>query len=89
MSDINKNELSNIPLPTEKDRYNRSQNVSPYFSGGFPDIKRLFRQIKLDDVLLLGLIILIATDDDCDNFLLVLLVFIFLAGFDMHLFTSF
>lgn len=85
MPDINNNELSNIPLPTEKDHYNRPHNISPYSSGGLPDFKKLFKHIRLDDILLLGLIILIATDDDCDNFLLVLLVFIFLAGFEMQL----
>jgi hypothetical protein len=77
-------ELSNIPLPTEKE-HNRRSAVSP-FSGGLPDIKNLLHSIQLDDILLFGLIILIATDDDCDNFLLVLLVFIFIAGFDNKLF---
>jgi hypothetical protein len=82
---MNDNELSNIPLPTEKENSNRPL-TSPLFSGGFPDIKDLLRHIQLDDILLLGLIILIATDDDCDNFLLVLLIFIFIAGFDKQLF---
>jgi len=89
MRDIENNELLNIPLPTEKDHHKRHHNVSPFTSGGLPDFKNLFKHIKLDDILLLGLIILIATDDDCDNFLLVLLVFIFLAGFDKQLFSFF
>jgi len=86
MRDIDNNELSNIPLPTEKDHFKKPQNVSPYTMGGLPDFKKLFKNIRLDDILLIGLIILIATDDECDNFLLVLLVFIFLAGFDIQLF---
>ncbi len=80
-------ELSNIPLPTEKE-YNRHAAVSP-FSGGLPDIRKLLHSIQLDDILLFGLILLIATDDDCDNFLLVLLIFIFIAGFDKQLFPFF
>lgn len=79
--------LSNIPLPTEKDSYKRPQPVSPFLSGGLPDLKSLFKHIKLDDILLFGLIILIATDDDCDNFLLILLAFVFLAGFDSSFFN--
>jgi hypothetical protein len=80
------NELSNIPLPTEKDTYKKPQGTSPFFSSGLPDLKKMFKHIQLDDILLLGLIILIATDDDCDNFLLVLLAFIFIAGLDKQLF---
>lgn len=82
------NELSNIPLPTDKDNamYEHSHSPSPAYYGGFSDIKNLLKKIQLDDILLLGLIILIATDDDCDNFLLVLLIFIFLAGLDKQLF---
>ena len=76
--------LSNIPLPTVRE-HNRHPGLSP-FSGGLPDIKKLLHSIQLDDILLFGLIILIATDDDCDNFLLVLLIFIFIAGFDKTLF---
>ncbi len=80
------NELSNIPLPTEKDTYKKPGAMSPLFSSGLPDLKKMFKHIQLDDILLLGLIILIATDDDCDNFLLVLLAFIFIAGLDKQLF---
>ena len=81
-------ELLNIPLPTEKDNvmYPRASSSSPDYHGGFPDIKGLRKKIQLDDILLLGLIILIASDDDCDNFLLVLLIFIFIAGLDKQLF---
>ncbi|NLK69292.1 MAG: hypothetical protein GX283_09030 [Clostridiaceae bacterium] len=82
------NELLNIPLPSEKDDYMRSSYthpISPAFLGGVPDIKELLKKIQLDDILLLGLIILLATDDNCDNFLLILLVFIFLAGLDIQL----
>ncbi|MDD4296222.1 MAG: hypothetical protein PHC69_04600 [Ruminiclostridium sp.] len=86
MPGFDNNELSNIPLPTEKDSYKRPKVVSPHFSSGLPDLKNLFKHIQLDDILLFGLIILIATDDDCDNFLLVLLAFIFLTGFDKQLF---
>lgn len=85
MAGINNDELSYIPLPTEKENKSRPLLASP-FSGGLPDIKNLLHQIQLDDILLFGLIILIATDDDCDNFLLVLLIFIFIAGFDKQLF---
>lgn len=77
-------DLSNIPLPTERET-DKHPAVSP-FSGGLPDFKKLLHRIQLDDILLFGLIILIATDDDCDNFLLVLLIFIFIAGFDKQLF---
>lgn len=77
------NELINIPLPTEKD--NVMYDNSPAYHGGLTDIKGLLKKIQLDDILLLGLIILIASDDDCDNFLLVLLVFIFIAGLDKQL----
>ena len=80
-------DLANIPLPTEKEA-NRYPVASPY-SGGLPDLKRLLHSIQLDDILLFGLIILIATDDDCDNFLLVLLIIIFIAGFDKQLFPFF
>ncbi len=86
MSDISKSEFSNIPLPTEKDINIKPPAASPIFSGGLPDLKSLFRRIQLDDILLFGLIILLATDDDCDNFLLVLLVFIFITGIDKQLF---
>lgn len=82
-------ELLNIPLPTEKEdnKYPHAPSYSSdYHHGGFPDIKGFLKKIQLDDILLLGLIILIASDDDCDNFLLVLLIFIFLAGLD-NLFT--
>lgn len=84
------NELINIPLPTEKENvyYPHSDSHSPADYGGFPDIKGLLKKIQLDDILLLGLIILIASDDDCDNFLLVLLIFIFIAGLDKQLFSS-
>ncbi|AGC69496.1 hypothetical protein Cst_c25390 [Thermoclostridium stercorarium subsp. stercorarium DSM 8532] len=77
-------ELLNIPLPTEKDniKYPQVPSVSDDYHGNLPDIKGLLKKIQLDDVLLLGLIILIASDDDCDNFLLALLIFIFLAGLD-------
>jgi len=77
-------ELLNIPLPTEKDniKYPHAHTSSPDYHGGFPDIKSFLKKIELDDIILLGLIILIASDDDCDNFLLVLLIFIFLAGLD-------
>lgn len=79
-------ELLNIPLPTEKDNvmYPHGSSYSPDYHGGFPDIKSLLKKIQLDDILLLGLIILIASDDDCDNFLLVLLIFIFIAGIDKN-----
>ncbi len=87
MAGVSNYELSNIPLPTEKE-CKKPYGVSP-FSGGLPDIKNLLRSIQLDDILLFGLIILIATDDDCDNFLLVLLIFIFIAGFDNKLFPFF
>ncbi|HEY8422347.1 MAG TPA: hypothetical protein VIL05_11525 [Thermoclostridium sp.] len=81
------NELLNIPLPTEKDNnmYPQAHSYSDHH-GGFPDLKSLLKKIQLDDILLLGLIILIASDDDCDNFLLVLLIFIFIAGLDKNLF---
>lgn len=85
------NELLNIPLPSERDDYIRDSytHSSPLsFSGGTPDIKALLKKIQLDDILLLGLIILLATDDECDNFLLILLVFIFLTGLDKQ-FLSF
>lgn len=81
------NELSNIPLPTDKKIYSKPQAVSQLFAGGLPDLKKLFKHIQLDDILLFGLIILIATDDDCDNFLLVLLTFIFLSGIDKQVFS--
>ncbi|HEY8500376.1 MAG TPA: hypothetical protein VIL89_07130 [Clostridia bacterium] len=84
-----KNELSRIPLPTDKDTNIRPKTPSLQPSAGFSDIKEFLRKIQLDDILLIGLIILLATDDDCDNFLLVLLVFIFLAGFDKQLFPFF
>jgi len=81
-----KNELSRIPLPTDKDA-----NIGPKTSSlrpvaGFSDIKDILRKIQIDDIILIGLIILLATDDDCDNLLLVLLVFIFLSGFEKQLF---
>jgi len=81
-------ELVNIPLPTEKDNtiYPRSPSYSPDYHGGFPDLKSLLKKIQLDDILLLGLIVLLASDDDCDNFLLVLLIFIFIAGLDKNIF---
>ena len=87
MAAMNDNELYNIPLPTEKDNRRRPPSASFRSSGGFPDIKNLLRSIQLDDILLLGLIILIASDDECDNFLLVLLIFIFIAGLDNQLFS--
>ena len=85
------NELLNIPLPTEKDNimYPSTSSHSHDYHSGFPNIKSLLKRIQLDDVLLLGLIILIASDDDCDNFLLVLLIFIFIAGLDKQLFPFF
>lgn len=82
------NELSYIPLPTDKDN-NRLPVDSSHIPGGLPDLKSLLRQIQLDDILLLGLIILIASDDDCDNFLLILLIFIFITGLDKQLFPFF
>jgi len=85
MADNKKNELSMIPLPTEKE--NRGDlPVSHHYSGGFSDLRNLLHKIQLDDIILFGLILLIATDDNCDNFLLVLLVFIFIAGLDKQLF---
>lgn len=86
MAETSNYALSNIPLPTEKEN-KKPCDVSP--SGGPFDLKSLLRCIQLDDILLFGLIILIATDDDCDNFLLVLLIFIFIAGFDKQLFPFF
>lgn len=85
MANINSNELSMIPLPTEKEK-RVNLPVSPGHSGGLSELKNLLHKIQLDDIILFGLIILIATDDDCDNFLLVLLVFIFIAGLDKQLF---
>ncbi|NLN66266.1 MAG: hypothetical protein GX144_12845 [Clostridiaceae bacterium] len=85
MAGIDNHELSNIPYPTEKDNCPKPLTASPFF-GGFPEIRSLLKHIQLDDILLLGLIILVATDDDCDNFLLVLLIIIFIAGFDKQLF---
>jgi len=84
-----KNELSRIPLPTEKDANIKPKTSSLRPSAGFSDLKKFLRKIQLDDLILIGLIILLATDDDCDNFLLVLLVFIFLSGFDKQLFPFF
>ncbi|HAA25121.1 MAG TPA: hypothetical protein DCE11_03230 [Ruminiclostridium sp.] len=81
-----KNELSRIPLPTDKDANIKHKPPSLRPSAGFSDLKEFLRKIQIDDIILIGLIILLATDDDCDNFLLVLLVFIFLSGFDKHLF---
>jgi len=75
-------ELMNIPLPTEKDNIKYPQSPSSDYHGGLPDVKSLLKKIEIDDILLLGLILLIASDDDCDNFLLVLLIFIFLASLD-------
>lgn len=86
MPGIKDNALSHIPLPTEKDNKAYAPAAPHHHLGGLPDIKSLLHQIQLDDILLIGLIILIATDDDCDNFLLVLLIFIFIAGFDKQLF---
>ncbi len=82
-------ELSRIPLPTDIDANRGHKAVSPAFSGNLPDLKNLLKHLQLDDILLFGLIILLATDDDCDNFLLVLLVIIFLSGFDNQLFPFF
>ncbi|NLV64029.1 MAG: hypothetical protein GXY12_11715 [Clostridiaceae bacterium] len=84
-----KNELSRIPLPTDKDANIRPKTSSLRPSAGFSDLKELFRKIQLDDLILIGLIILLATDDDCDNFLLILLIFIFLSGLDKQIFPFF
>jgi len=84
-----KNELSRIPLPTDKDANIRPKTSSLRPSAGFSDLKELFRKIQLDDLILIGLIILLATDDDCDNFLLILLIFIFLSGLDKRIFPFF
>jgi hypothetical protein len=84
-----KNELSRIPLPTDKDANIRPKTSSLRTSAGFSDLKELFRKIQLDDLILIGLIILLATDDDCDNFLLILLIFIFLSGLDKQIFPFF
>ncbi|NLG88269.1 MAG: hypothetical protein GX494_03490 [Clostridiaceae bacterium] len=81
-----KNELSRIPLPTDKDADIKHKPPSLRPTAGLSDLRDILRKIQIDDIILIGLIILLATDDDCDNFLLVLLVFIFLAGFDKHLF---
>ena len=84
-----KNELSRIPLPTDKDANIRPKTSSLRPSAGFSDLKELFRKIQLDDLILIGLIILLATDDDCDNFLLILLIFIFFSGLDKQIFPFF
>ena len=84
-----KNELSRMPLPTDKDANIRPKTSSLRPSAGFSDLKELFRKIQLDDLILIGLIILLATDDDCDNFLLILLIFIFLSGLDKQIFPFF
>ena len=84
-----KNELSRIPLPTDKDANIRPKTSSLRPSAGFSDLKELFRKIQLDDLILIGLIILLASDDDCDNFLLILLIFIFLSGLDKQIFPFF
>lgn len=84
-----KNELSRIPLPTDKHANIRPKTSSLRPSAGFSDLKELFRKIQLDDLILIGLIILLATDDDCDNFLLILLIFIFLSGLDKQIFPFF
>lgn len=84
-----KNELSRIPLPTDKDANIKPKTSSLRPSAGFSDLREILRRIQIDDIILIGLIILLATDDDCDNFLLVLLIFIFLSGFDKQLFPFF
>ncbi len=73
--------LNAIPLPYEVDE-NRNHTV-PAFShrpSFFPDI---LRNLKQDDIILIVLIIMLLTEgNECDFLLVGVLVFIFLAGVD-------
>ncbi len=79
--------LKDIPLPYEvEDKFQHQNSVVP-FNFGLGFLPAIFQNIKMEDVILLFLIIiLLAEGNECDFLLVGILVVIFLAGFDGNLF---
>ena len=73
--------LNAIPLPYEvDDGYNRS---APAYFTGLQFIPPFLKNLKQDDIILIVLIILLLTEgNECDYLLVAVLVFIFFAGVD-------
>lgn len=79
--------LKDIPLPYEVEDKCRHQNSVAPFNFGLGSLPAIFQNIKMEDVILLFLIIiLLAEGNECDFLLVGILVVIFLAGFDGNLF---
>jgi hypothetical protein len=78
--------LKDIPLPYEvEENCQHQNNNAPYHYGhyGANNLPAMFRNLKVEDLILLFLIILLlAEGSDCDYLLVGILVVIFLAGFD-------
>lgn len=76
--------LNAIPLPYEVDgSYHHS---APTYFTGTPFIPPFLKNLKQDDIILIVLIILLLTEgNECDYLLIGILVFIFIAGLDGNL----
>ena len=68
--------LDNIPMHNEDLECYKQKKTNNIFSF----INNL--HLQLDDIILIGLIYLLATEDGCDNFLLIILVYILISGFN-------
>ncbi len=72
--------LNAIPLPYEVDE---NYHTVPAYSNRQQFLPAFFRNLKQDDIILIVLIIVLLTEgNDCDFLLVGVLVFIFLAGVD-------
>lgn len=78
--------LNAIPLPYEVDEAYHHHAAPPHFQGA-QLIPSFLKDIKQEDIILIGLIILLlAEGNECDYLLVGILVVIFLAGLDGNFF---
>lgn len=72
--------ISEIPLPNEVETPQKSQNPHMYRTGISSILSSLARNIRVEDIILIGLILLILDEGFEDDFLLFMLIFIFFGG---------
>jgi len=78
-AEIEKNELEKIPMPNENPIPSDSgpiRNHRPTFLNNF------FRNIHADDIILLGLIFILIQENLEDEFLIIVLIYLLVAGRD-------
>ncbi len=74
-------EVENTVIENESTEAKPSSNTSSIASFNLlPDLGRLFPNFELDDVILLGILIVLLHDGTDDNILLIVIGFLFLAG---------